>query len=302
MRFKGLDLNLLAAFDVLLESRSVSAAARQMNLSQPAMSAALTRLREYFADELLVVQGKRMYPTAFAEALVPQVRDTLRSVEAMLTASNRFDPATTQRTFRLIASDYVVTAVLAPLLQALPRLAPGLRIELVLPSDAAHIELHEGRADLLIAPEQFLLSSHPSELLCEERHVVVGSSSNNAFADSGPSLDAFLTAGHVSVRIGAGRDHAFADRQLNQMGLERRIEIEVPSFSTIPWMLMDTQRMAVIQERLARRLVAAFPLAMAPLPFAFQPMREMVQYHRTRSSDEGLRWLMARLREVAYRS
>ncbi len=302
MRFKGLDLNLLAAFDVLLESRSVSAAARQMNLSQPAMSAALTRLREYFADELLVVQGKRMYPTAFAEALVPQVRDTLRSVEAMLTASNRFDPATTQRTFRLIASDYVVTAVLAPLLQALPRLAPGLRIELVLPSDAAHAELREGRADLLIAPEQFILSDHPSELLCEERHVVIGSSHNAAFADHGPSLDAFLTAGHVSVRIGAGRDHAFADRQLNQMGLERRIEIEVPSFSTIPWMLMDTQRMAVIQERLARRLVAAFPLAMATLPFAFQPMREMVQYHRTRSSDEGLRWLMARLREVAYRS
>ncbi|MFD2781708.1 hypothetical protein ACFS32_12075 [Novosphingobium pokkalii] len=65
---------------------------------------------------------------------------------------------------------------------------------------------------------------------------------------------------------------------------------------------MSTQRMAVMQERLARRLMAAFPLAMAPLPFAFQPMREMVQYHRTRTSDEGLRWLMARLREAAYRS
>lgn len=302
MRFKGLDLNLLAAFDVLLESRSVSAAARQMNLSQPAMSAALTRLRDYFADDLLVAQGKRMYPTAFAEALVPQVRETLRTVEAMLATTSRFDPAATQRTFRLVASDYVVTAVLAPVLQALPRLAPGLRIELVLPSDAAQSDLRDGRADLLIAPEQFILSDHPSELLCEERHVVVGWVENPAFAAGGPNLDAFLAAGHVSVRIGASRDHAFADRQINQMGIVRRVEIEAPSFSTIPWMLMGTQRMAVMQVRLARRLMAAFPLAMAPLPFAFQPMREMIQYHRTRTSDEGLRWLMARLREAAYRS
>jgi DNA-binding transcriptional LysR family regulator len=186
MRFKGLDLNLLAAFDVLLESRSVSAAARQMNLSQPAMSAALTRLRDYFADDLLVAQGKRMYPTAFAEALVPQVRETLRTVEAMLATTSRFDPAATQRTFRLVASDYVVTAVLAPVLQALPRLAPGLRIELVLPSDAAQSDLRDGRADLLIAPEQFILSDHPSELLCEERHVVVGWADNPAFAAGGP--------------------------------------------------------------------------------------------------------------------
>ncbi|NKJ44692.1 LysR family transcriptional regulator [Novosphingobium sp. SG720] len=302
MRFKGLDLNLLAAFDVLLENRSVSAAARQMNLSQPAMSAALTRLREFFADDLLVAQGKRMYPTAFAEALVPQVRETLRTVEAMLVTASRFDPTTTQRTFRLVASDYVVTAVLAPVLQALPRLAPGMRIELVLPSDAAHADLREGRADLLIAPEQFIVSDHPSELLCEERHVVMGWAQNPAFAGQGPDRDAFLAAGHVSVRIGASRDHAFADRQLNQIGMARRIEIEAPSFSTIPWMLMDTQRMAVVQERLARRMVAAFPLAMAPLPFPFQPMREMIQYHRTRTSDEGLRWLMARLREAAFRS
>jgi DNA-binding transcriptional LysR family regulator len=271
------------------------------------MSAALTRLRDYFADDLLVAQGKRMYPTAFAEALVPQVRETLRTVEAMLATASRFDPATTQRTFRLAASDYVVTAVLAPVLQALPRLAPGLRIELVLPSETAHADLREGRADLLIAPEQFILPDHPSELLCEERHVVVGWAGNPAFARSGPDatgpdMEAFLAAGHVAVRIGTGRDHAFADRQLNQMGIHRRVEIEAPSFSTIPWMLMDTQRMAVMQERLARRMAAALPLVTAPLPFPFQPMREMIQYHRTRSSDEGLRWLMARMREAAFRS
>ncbi len=77
MRFKGLDLNLLVALDALLETRSVSRAAERLNLSQPAMSAALSRLRGYFRDELLVVQGKQMYPTPYAEVLFPQLRECL---------------------------------------------------------------------------------------------------------------------------------------------------------------------------------------------------------------------------------
>ena len=71
MRFKGLDLNLLVALNGLMETRSVSRAAERLHLSQPAMSAALGRLRDYFGDELLVLQGKRMFPTAYAEALMP---------------------------------------------------------------------------------------------------------------------------------------------------------------------------------------------------------------------------------------
>ncbi|MGC6547573.1 LysR family transcriptional regulator, partial [Escherichia coli] len=80
------------------------------------MSAALMRLRAFFGDELLIAQGKRMYPTAYAEALVPQVRECLHAVESMLVTSGRFDPGTSQRRFRLILSDYVMTAVLAPAL------------------------------------------------------------------------------------------------------------------------------------------------------------------------------------------
>lgn len=298
MRFKGLDLNLLGAFDVLLETRSVSHAARQMNLSQPAMSAALMRLREFFDDELLVVQGKRMYPTAYAEALVPQVRDCLRSVEAMLVTASRFDPLTTHRTFRLVVSDYVVTAVIAPVLQKLSSIAPNIRIELTLPSDAAQADFREGRADVFVAPEQFVVAEHPSDLFFEERHVVVGWRENPVF-ERGLDRKGFLAAGHIAVRIGGRRDFAFADRQLNQMGIERRIEIETPSFTTVPWLLAGTPRLALMQERLARRMVERFPLRWAPIPFAFAPMREMIQFHRSRASDEGLQWLLSGLREAA---
>jgi DNA-binding transcriptional LysR family regulator len=241
-----------------------------------------------------------MYPTAFAEALVPQVRETLRTVEAMLATTSRFDPAATQRTFRLVASDYVVTAVLAPVLQALPRLAPGLRIELVLPSDAAQSDLRDGRADLLIAPEQFILSDHPSELLCEERHVVVGWADNPAFAAGGP------------IR-------RFSPPAMFRCGSAPRAIMPLLIANSTRWALSaGGNRSALVQhdpvdadEHAAHGGDAGTPGAPADgslstgdgaLPFAFQPMREMVQYHRTRTSDEGLRWLMARLREAAYRS
>jgi LysR family transcriptional regulator, nod-box dependent transcriptional activator len=297
VRFKGLDLNLLGAFDALLETRSVSGASRQMNLSQPAVSAALMRLRTYFDDDLLVVQGRRMVPTAYAETLVPQVRDCLRAVEAMLETSSRFDPATSQRRFRLIASDYVMTAVMAPMLETLARQAPGIRIELTLPGEGGEADLREGRADIHVAPEQFLIAEHPHELLFEEDHVVVGARQAAAFAGAW-DRDTFLGAGHIVVRIGGTRDFAFADRQLHRMGIERRIAIEAPSFDTVPWLLTGTDRLALMPRRLARRMADSFPLAWKPVPFTFPPMREMIQYRRHRTADEGLHWLIGLMRKT----
>src|SRR4051812_40500511 len=144
MRFKGLDLNLLVALDALVETRSVSAAARRLHLSQPAMSAALSRLRDYFRDELLVVSGKRMYPTAFAEGLAPQLKECLQGLDALVSSPNLFDPATAQRTFIIVASDYLTTAVLVPLVARLAERAPGVRLEIVLPDEASVAQLAEG--------------------------------------------------------------------------------------------------------------------------------------------------------------
>ena len=92
MRFKGFDLNLLATLDVLLETRSVSRTAEKLHLSQPAVSAALNRIREYFNDDILVTRSKKMYPTALADTLRPRIRQALRGIDGLLTASSFFDP------------------------------------------------------------------------------------------------------------------------------------------------------------------------------------------------------------------
>ncbi len=295
MRFKGLDLNLLVAFSCLMETRSVSRAAEQVHLSQPAMSAALSRLREYFGDDLLVLQGKRMFPTAYAESLLPMVQETLRQVDALITTSTAFDPATSQRTFRLIASDYITAAIIAPLSRRLADIAPSIRLESVLPSDGSSDLLAQGAFDLLITPEDFINPGQPAELFFEERHVVVGWDRNPVFADV-LTEEALMQASHVGVHMGNQRTSAFGDSMMEQLGRFRRMDVMASSFTVVPWLVIETGRLALMHERLARRMARMFPLAIAPIPFPFPMMREMLQFNRARASDEGLKWLRNQLR------
>ncbi|WP_395651770.1 LysR family transcriptional regulator [Brevundimonas sp.] len=298
MRFKGLDLNLLAALDVLLECRSVSRAADVLNLSQPAVSAALGRLRTFFGDELLTTHGKRMYPTAYAEALMPQVKDCLRGVELMISSSTMFDPATSQRTFRIIASDYVIVAAIVPLIARLVDIAPAVRLEMVLPNEVSIDHIAQGKADLLVTPEDFTSSDLASDLLYEEHHVIAGWAENPVFKAPLTEEDV-MSAGHVGVAMGNARLSVFSDRHFAVLGKDRKVEVTTASFTTVPWLLKDTMRLAVMHERLARTMSDFFPIKYAPLPFEIPPMRQMMQFHTTRRSDAGLTWLRDELRRSA---
>lgn len=296
MRFKRFDLNLLLVLDTLLRERSVSRAAEQLNLSQPAMSAALGRLRSYFNDEILVPHGKRMLPTAHAQSLSPMVMKTLADIEALISASTVFEPGTSQRTFRICASDYVTTVLLVPLLEDLANTAPNIRIEISAPSTDALSRLERGEVEFLLTPEQYTARDHPKKLLFEERHVVVGCRRNPVFR-SPLTEEAFFRQGLVAVVF--GHAPSFAEQELAALGHPRRIEITVSSFLAVPWMLAHTRRLAVMHERLARILVKKFPLAIAPLPFAFPLMQEMIQYHDARKTDGGAQWLLKQIEERA---
>jgi len=295
MRFQGLDLNLLLALDVLIEERSVSRAAERLHLSQPAMSAALRRLRDYFNDPILAAHGKRMIPTPHALALRAQLRSLLTDIERMVSISTQFDPATSQRRFRVGASDYLTTVLFTRLVPQLERIAPAVTLELVQPSDAMNAMLDQGELDLIITPAEHLSPDHPSELLFEERHVVAGWS-GNPLVHQPISAAQFLSAGHVAVEIGRLRPTSFAEKFLRELGHERRIELLVSSFSVAPEMLVNTHRLAVMHERLARTYAARIPIRFVPMPFDFPIMREMLQFNRTRSEDAGLRWLIAQVK------
>ena len=291
MRFKGLDLNLLVALDVLLEEANVSRAAERLHLSQPAASAALRRLRAWFGDPLLAADGKRMMPTPYALRLRPQLTELLAGIDAFASQPALFDPATTHRRFRLAMSDYLANVLLGPLAIAIAEVAPGIEIEIVLPDDTAAEALDRGQIDLLIAPQEFITPRNPVRQLLEEHHVVAGWRDNPLMA--GPiSVEAFAAAGHVSVRLGQITRMTFAEAQLRALGIVRREELIVPSFALVPDLRVGTMRLGLMHERLARRAARRSDIAIAPLPFPFPPMREVAQFHRARANDAGLLWLL----------
>jgi DNA-binding transcriptional LysR family regulator len=296
MRLDHFDLNLLVAFDALIAERNVTRAAQLLRLTQSAMSAALKRLREALGDPILVQHGKTMVPTHYAQALAPEVAAAVAGLRRLIQPSAGFDPTTSTRVFRIAASDYIATVLLAPLLRALEEDAPGVRLEISLPSDATSRRLAVGDFDLLLTPEEFIDPAHPAELLFGERHVLVGCRHNPLFP--GPlSLKAFAAAGHVAIRID-GRD-TYIERELDRLGLVRRVEAHAPSFVQAPFLLPGTKRIALMHERLARMMAPLLGLTVAEPPFDLPVMHEMMQFHATRRADEGLIWLRERLRTLA---
>ena len=296
MRLDNFDLNLLVALHALLEERNVTRAAERLHLSQPAMSAALRRLRLAFNDDILVAHGKTMVPTSHAQSLAPIVAQTLVSMQSLVSSSTVFDPQTSQRLFRIAASDYISTVLIAPLLAGLEAVAPAVRLEIATVDIDSLQMLERGMIDFMLSPEQFLSNNHPKQLLFEERHVVAGWKENPVLS-SPLTEDAYYSCGHVAVEI-AGRP-SFAEERLKSGGDRRRIELVASSFTMVPWMLPRTRRLAIMHERLAQVMLPILPLAVAPLPFAMAPMREMIQFHHARASDGGLQWMLQRIKRQA---
>ncbi len=298
MRFNKLDLNLLVALDVLLKERSVTRAAETLNLSASAVSNALSRLREYFDDELLVQIGRKMELTPRAESLEDSVRDLLLRVDSTLSPPSAFEPAASDRLFRIFASDYT-QFVLAPALMTLAaRQRSTVRFEFAPQVNHPHRFLERGEADLLIIPTGFMSPDHPREVLYQENFVCMVWR-HGALAQGELDFDRYIAAEHVVMQPAGGRADAFEGWFLKRYGITRRVAVMTYSFVTLPALLVGTDRIATVHERVARRLVGAWPLEIRPTPTKIEPMEQAMQWHKFRTKDPALAWLRDLLTEAA---
>ncbi|MBU0557416.1 MAG: LysR family transcriptional regulator [Alphaproteobacteria bacterium] len=282
---------------MLLEERSVSRAAERMNISQPAMSAALTRMRDYFSDDLLVQVGRRMVPTAYAESLRPLVSQVLEKADELISTSSTFDPATSSRRFRISASDYMVTVLIGPLTRKFATIAPNVRIDVYPTGPEANADLERGEIDLVVSPEEYQSSSHPSEMLLEDEHVVIGWKGNPAL-EKPLDRKTLFSLGHVAVRFGQSRETSFAEQQLYPHLEKQRTELTTHSFSSVPGLVVGTMRVAFVQRRLSDAFVDMLPIVVHPDPLGLPPLREMVQYHTARANDAGISWIVRQMHDI----
>ncbi|PDT80381.1 LysR family transcriptional regulator [Sinorhizobium sp. BJ1] len=301
MRFKGLDLNLLVALDALMAERKLTAAARSINLSQPAMSAAITRLRTYFRDELFTMNGRELVPTPRAEALAPAVRDALLHIHLSIISSQPFNPAQSDRRFTIILSDFMTLMFFERIVVRVAREAPAVSFELLPFSEEPDDLLRRGDVDFLILPEMFMSNTHPRTKLFDERFVCVSCPTNQQLPPQ-LSIDNYISMGHVAAQFGRTQRPSVEEWLLREHGLRRRVEVAVPGFTMIPPFLSGTDRIATLPLRLAMHFAKMMPLRITELPQPIFPaFTEAVQWPALHNSDPASLWMRELLLQEACR-
>lgn len=299
MDLRRYDLNLLVVLETLLDEGSVTAAARRLNLSQSAVSAALDRLRAMFSDPLLVRVGNGMQPTPLARSLQGPIKTALASVSLALALPQRFDPARARVNIRLGITDYVGLMMLPAVYATLAREAPGITLELLpRPVEDSVSRIVSGEIDLapiVDPPEGRDLFNAP---LIEESFVC-------AMRTGHPLARARLTVARlvehphlaVTAHLGAAKlvERAFAER-----GLRRRVPVSVAGFATSFALLADSDLIAIIPGRIARQQAARFGLVIRPTPLPIPSYTLSVIWHQRTAHDPAHRWFREQLFAAAH--
>jgi DNA-binding transcriptional LysR family regulator len=294
----NLDLNLLVALRELLRERSVTRAAQRLGVTQPAASAALGRLRRHFGDELLVREHGGYRLTALGERLAEQVDAVCGAAERLFAASEDFDPATSEREFTLVMADYTIIVMGEALSRAAATAAPRTRLDIRLVRESFSTEYAEGIrfVDGVVAPPPhgFALPNTRSAELFRDRWVCVVDTAN-------PALD----AGRLEL-ADLGRLPWVAPyyhrntqdppvvpvmRQLALLDIRPRIAVRVESYVAVPHFVAGTNRVALMQERLATRLAAPMNLRVLECPGSPEPIIESLWWHSYHELDTAHAWL-----------
>ncbi len=234
MNINRVDLNLLVYLDALLRERNVTQAANQLNLSQPAMSNGLRRLRDLFDDPLLVRTSDGMTPTERALELEPIVREVLTNIDRAVQPRSAFEPERASRVFRIMASDYAESTLLPTVLGKLRTLAPGLTLDIMTPSDVSFLDVERGKVDMVINRFDSMPQSFHQIHLWSDSFSCLLSPENPLLQDF--TLDNYLQANHIWVSktgmgVGVGVDPddvqrlGWVDSALAKLGKKRQIRV-----------------------------------------------------------------------------
>lgn len=297
MRLNRVDLNLLISLDALLNERNVTRAAAKLHVTQSAMSWALGRLREHFGDPLLTRTGREMTPTSFATELVEPVRELLLRAQVVVERRPDRPMEMIERIIRISGSDYSALTILAETMRRIAKQAPGIRIELRSLADYTSERLSSGETDLLISAKPSLHTAHPHEPLVTDRYVGIVASTNTSVGDR-LTLDQFSSMGHVATRWKGLNMVTIDEMAIRALALTRREEVVVPEFTFAPAFIVETDRVATIQYRLAQIFAKQWPIRIVELPIDLPRIELLMQWHRERGDDPVLVWLRSLLREV----
>ena len=303
--FDKIELYLVRVFHTVITERSISRAAMRLQTTQPTVSVQLKRLRALTGDPLLVRAGHDMVPTSAALALMEPAADILRSAQLMFGARARgldFDPATSNLTFRVAASDWLDPLVLPELVGRLKTLAPGVNLEILPLTGDYDYRLRLARADVdlvignwLQPPEEL----HLAQLFSDEAVCLVAADHPAVRNPRWWTAERYLESEHVApMPLHAGA-RGIIDDHLASEGLHRTVSVRTPHFALAPMMVARSHLVLTTGRQFCSRYVDALPVRIVRCPIRFPSLNYYQLWHELSHHSNAGRWLREQVREVA---
>jgi len=283
------ELKLLVIFDVIMIENSITRAAEQLSMTQPAVSNAVARMRTLWKDELFVPDGRKIQPTNYAKNLWAKTRDSLHNLNQALEPGH-FNPQLAKRTFRIALPDIVLDSLWVEMRLLFEQQAQGLNLHAV-PYTIAHTKqlLDDADVDLVIGQSNRSLENICTEHLFDTSYVCV-MRKHHPLAIANLSIEAFAAAEHLLVTL-SGNTSSPADQAIQQLGMTRRVAFTVNHFSSAIPIIKQSDLIAILPTDLIHRYLPCHDLAITRPPIEIPHTAISMLWHQRQIADEGLNWL-----------
>lgn len=294
--FSRIDLNLLIVLLVMFEERSVTQTAHRLYLGQPAVSAALKRLREMLNDVLFVRTSHGMTPTPRAEQLVRQFTPLMQGLHRTLFTPDAFDPQHDSRTFRIGMSDWLEQWLMPALLADMAKVAPNVEVKVVAADLWQAIPIMEQQqADVVVTVGNAVSRDLTREKIARAGFLTLWSRQQIAIETL--TLTQFLHYDHALVSY-RGASESALDRELQRQGQARRVRYVTPHFSSLPLLLNQLPLFATVPQGLAPAWCGRYDLQAAPVPVSMPDYELSLLWHNAQQDDPANGWLRDKLRSL----
>ena len=287
MNLKETDLNLFIAFDVIYTEKNLTKAGQVLGITQPAVSNALSRLRELFGDDLFIRTSKGMIPTPVANQIIKDVRSALSLIQNTISETEKFDPSLAEMTFKISIGDSSEYRLLPLLIKELAEIAPKIKVETYLtPRKEAPRELASGTIDFSIDPPVHSDPHLKHEKIYEEDYVMIVRKDHPILSLKEITIEDYLKLSHIHIsnrKTGLGH----VDMALYRLGLSRDISLRAQHFLVAPY-IVEQSDLAITT---TKGFAVDRDLAWRELPFEIEPLILHLYWHEAKDSDPSTKWM-----------
>lgn len=294
---ENLDLRGLTVFAEVYRTGSISRAAENLDMGQPAVSMLLAKFRKHYNDPLFVRTSLGMQATPLADDIVGPIREAMTVLKFALLHRVSFDASTSTRMFRLCMTDIGQRVMMPRLLAHLRQVAPDVRIDLSYTSERTARQLESGEVDLALGFLSKLDAGIYQQQIFTDRFVCIANKDHPRLHGSTLSLKAFEKESHLVVAT-QGTGHVIVEETLERNHIERRVGLRIPNFLGVISNIASTEYLAIVPERFARLVADTSPIKAMELPFSVPKYRVMQHWHERYARDPAIMWLRTTIGEL----